>query len=342
MKMNIKHGRCVLGALAAVTVLLCTPSYAQQYTIKFATVAPEGTTWMIVMRDYDAAIRKESGGRIGFKFYPGMVQGDEKTVVRKIAVGQLQAGGFTGVGVGEIAKKVRLFDAPFLIQSSAEAEDLYEKFDPEVRQAFASSGYELLRLVEIGFVYMFSETPIYTPEDLRQQKMWVWEGDPVAETAFDAIGLRPIPLSADNVFTSLQTGLINAFYSTPYACVSLQWYTQAKYMVDYPLTFSTGAVVISKKYFDNLPDDLKEILTRNGNIYLKKLSEMIYKDNEEALQVMKKRGIVFTKADPKVTKQYIESGIKARRMLIGKLYDESFMKRVEKEVDDFRKSHSKK
>ncbi len=340
--MKITYARIFLCATVSIAVIFSATSYAQQYTIKFATVAPEGTTWMKAMRGYDEAIRKESGGRMGFKFYPGMVQGDEKTVVRKITVGQLQAGGFTGVGVGEIAKKVRLFDAPFLIQSSQEAEDLYEKFDPEVRRAFESSGYELLRLVEIGFVYMFSKTSIYSPEDLRKQKMWVWEGDPVAETAFDAIGLKPIPLSADNVFTSLQTGLINAFYSTPYACVSLQWYTQAKYMVDYPLTFSTGAVVISKKYFDNLPADLKEILTRNGNIYLKKLSEMIGKDNDEALQVMKSRGIVFTKADPKVTKEYTDSGVKARRMLVGKLYDESFMKQVEKEVDDYRKSHPKK
>lgn len=338
----MKHVLFILFAIPLLNAILSGPASAQQYTIKFATVAPEGTTWMIAMKEFDAAIRKESGGRLGFKFYPGMVQGDEKTVVRKIAVGQLQAGGFTGVGVGEIAKKVRLFDAPFLIQSSTEAEDLYEKFDNDVREAFATNGYELLRLVEIGFVYMFSKTSIITPEDLRKQKMWVWEGDPVAETAFDAIGLKPIPLSADNVFTSLQTGLLNAFYQVPYACVAMQWYTQAKYMVDYPLTFSTGAVVVSKKYFDNLPADLKEILTRNGNIYLKKLSELIGKDNQDALKVLKNRGITFTKADPKVTKEYIESGIRARRMLVGRLYDESFMKRVEKEVEDFRKSHSKK
>jgi TRAP-type C4-dicarboxylate transport system substrate-binding protein len=340
--MDIRHARCILCAVSVIAMMFSAPLHAQQYTIKFATVAPEGTTWMIAMREYDEAIRKESDGRLGFKFYPGMVQGDEKTVVRKIEIGQLQAGGFTGVGIGEIAKKVRLFDAPFLIQSSDEAEDLYEKFDKEIREAFESNRYELLRLVEIGFVYMFSKTPIRTPEDLRRQKMWVWEGDPVAETAFDAIGLRPIPLSADNVFTSLQTGLINAFYSTPYACVAMQWYTQAKYVVDYPLTFSTGAVVISKKYFDNLPADLKEILTRNGNIYLKKLSEMIVNDNRNALQVLKKRGLIFTKADPQVTKEYIESGIRARRMLVGKLYDESFLQRVEKEVDDFGKSRQKK
>jgi len=77
--------------------------FPQQYTIKFATIAPKGTTPMNVMEEFDAAVRKESDGRLGFKIYPNNVQGDEKQVLRKIKAGLLQSGGFTGVGMGEIA-----------------------------------------------------------------------------------------------------------------------------------------------------------------------------------------------------------------------------------------------
>ena len=49
---------------------------AQEFTIKFATLAPEGSTWITVMKEYDQAIRKESGGRLGFKIYAGGVAGD--------------------------------------------------------------------------------------------------------------------------------------------------------------------------------------------------------------------------------------------------------------------------
>jgi TRAP-type transport system periplasmic protein len=328
--------------LIIIFTFIITTSYSQQYTIKFASIAPEGATWMNVMHEFDNTIRKESGGRLGFKMYPGMVQGDEKTVVRKISVGQLHAAGFTGVGLGEIAPMIRLLDAPFLIQTSDEADNLYDKFDKEIREAFESHGYELLGLVEIGFVYVFSKSPIAQPSDIKQLKMWVWEGDPVAEAAFATIGLKPISLSIDNVYTSLQTGLINAFYTTPYASVSLQWYTQAKYVVDFPLTCSTGAIVISKKYFDNLPADLKEILLRNGKTYMKMLTERGRKDNQSSLAELKKRGIIFTKADEQATKEYIETGTRARRMLLGKMYDEGFLKRVEKEVDDYRKSRKSK
>ncbi len=328
-------------AVVALLAFSAASAFAQQYTIKFASIAPEGSTWMNVMKEYDAAVRKESGGRLGFRMYPSMTQGDEKTVIRKIAINQLQAAGFTGVGLGEIAPKVRILDTPFLIRTSAEADNLYKVFDQEFQQAFDAGGYVLLGWAEVGFVYVFSQSQIRTPADIRSLKMWVWEGDPVAETAFQALDLKPIPLSIDNVRTSLQTGLVNAFYTTPYACIALQWYTQAKYMVDFPLTCSSGAVLVSKRYFDSLPKDLQDILIRNGHQYMKKLTDFGRKDNATALKELKKRGITFTETNAKEVQEYVDAGIRARKMLVGRLYDEDFMKRVEKAVDDFRKQQGK-
>ena len=321
---------------------LFTVCYSQQYTVKFASIAPEGSTWMNIMKEYDAAIRKESNGRLGFRMYPSGVQGDEKTVIRKIGVGQLQAAGFTGVGMGEISSKVRILDTPFLIRSSAEADNLYQAFDKEFEQAFEANGYILLGWAEVGFVYVFSNSEIKKPDDIKELKMWVWDGDPVAETAFRALDLKPIPLSFDNVRTSLQTGLINAFYTTPYAAIALQWYTQAKYMVDFPLTCSAGDVLVSKKYFETMPKDLQDILMSNGRIYMKKLTEAGRLDNKNSLTELKKRGIIFTKANENETQYYIKAGMRARQMLSGKMYDEDFMKRVEKAAEDFRQSEKKK
>jgi len=325
-----------------LSIFLVTICYSQQYIIKFASIAPEGSTWMNVMKELDAAVQKESGGRIKFRMYPSGVQGDEKTVIRKIGVGQLHAAGFTGVGMGEIVPKVRILDTPFLIRSSEEADNLYQVFNNEMEQAFEANGYILLGWAEVGFVYVFSNSPLNKPDDIKQIKMWVWDGDPVAETAFHALDLKPIPLSFDNVRTSLQTGLINAFYTTPYAAIALQWYTQAKYMVDFPLTCSAGAVLLSKKFYDNMPKDLQEILLRNGKIYMKKLTEAGRLDNKKSLDELKKRGITFTKTDAKEVQSFVDAGIRARRMLVGKMYDEDFMKRVEKATEDFRKSAKKK
>jgi TRAP-type C4-dicarboxylate transport system substrate-binding protein len=326
--------------LVASVLFASITVYAQQYSVKFATIAPDGSTWMNVMKEYDAAIRKESGGRMGFKIYAGGVQGDEKSVLRKIRVGQLHSGGFTGVGMGEIAPKVRILDSPFLIRSDDEMDMLYKEFGKDFEQAFEAGGYVLLGWAEVGFVHVFTSSPIRKREDLRGIKMWTWEGDPIAETAFRTLGINPIPLSVVDVNTSLQTGLIDAFYTTPYAAIALQWYARVKYMVDVPLADASGSVLISKKYYDQLPADLQEILMRNGRLYLSKLTQMSRKDNKDALAELKKRGITVLSANDKDVQDYVEVGIRSRRALAGKLYSEDFLNKVEKAVTDYRKTRS--
>jgi TRAP-type C4-dicarboxylate transport system substrate-binding protein len=317
--------------------ILVQSGFAQEYTVKFSTLAPEGSSWMVVMREYDAAVRKESGGRIGFKMYPGGIQGgDEKSMLRKIRIGQLQSGGFTGVGLGEIAPKVRILDSPFLVKNHAEMDFLYEKFGKEFEEAFAAGGFVFLGWAEVGDVNVFTNTPIQSPDDLKGIKMWTWEGDPVAQAAFQALHVHPIPLSIDNVLTSLQTGMIDAFYCSPYAATVLQWYTRAKYMVDYPLAISVGAVLISKKYFDSLPQDLQEILVRNGRTYMAKLTRTNREDNRKAIEAMQERGIIVTHADPKDIAWYSKIGAEARQMLVGRLYSEDLVKRVDAALAEFR------
>jgi TRAP-type C4-dicarboxylate transport system substrate-binding protein len=316
--------------------------YAQQYTLKFATVAPEGSTWMNVMKEYDTAIRKESDGRMGFKVYAGAVQGDEKAVLKKIRIGQLHAGGFTGVAMGEIAPMVRILDTPFLVRSSAEADYLYTTFNQDFEKAFTDGGYVLLGWAEVGFVHVFTNSMVTKPEDLKSLKMWVWEGDPVAEAAFGVLGIRPIPLSLENVLTSLQTGLVNAFYTSPYAAIALQWYTRAKYIVDVPLTCAAGAVLISRKQFDPLPKDLQDILLVNGKKYMAKLTELSRRDNAKAMDEFKKQGMIFIKASEKDVQYYMNAGNQARIELIGKNYSREFLTRVETALASYRKTNSGK
>ena len=309
---------------------------AQQYTVKFATLAPEGSTWITVMREYDQAVRKESGGRLGFRIYAGGVVGDEKDVLRKIRLGQFQSAGITGVGIGEIAKSARILDAPFLFKNHAEVDHVVQLYDAELRKEFETGGYVLLGWAEVGFVYVFTHTLVTKVDDFRSVKMWQWEGDPVAEATFKAFGINPIQLSITDVLTSLQTGLINGMYTSPLAGVSLQWYTATKYMLDYPLTNASGAVVLSKRDFDKMPPDLQEILLRNGKQLMRKLTELSREANTKSLEILKKNKISFTKPDAIEVAHYEQIGKDARRLMVGKLYTEDLLMRVEKSVADFR------
>lgn len=328
--------------LILLSIFVISIADAQQFTIKFATLAPEGTTWMNIMREYDAAIRKESGGQLGFKIFAGGVQGDEKDVLRKIRLGQLHSAGITGVGIGEIAPKARILDSPFLFKSYEEVDHIYSMFDKEFTSSFEEGGYVLLGWAEVGFVYVFTNVPINKKEDMKNVKMWAWEGDPIAETAFKTLGLNPIPLSVTDVLTSLQTKLIDGVYTSPLAALGLQWWTRVKYVFMLPLADAAGAVVISKKMFDQLPKDLQNILLRNGKKYMVKLTELSRKDNEKALKTLINNGIKATSpASDKFISEYYEIGTKARQSLVNKLYSAEFLKRIEQSILDYRNSKTK-
>ncbi len=324
--------------VAALLFFVLTPyGLAQQFTIKFASLAPEGSTWMNVLKEYDAAIRKESGGRLGFKIYPGGVQGEDRDVIRKMRLGQLHSAGLTGFGLGDIAPKVRILDSPFLFQSYDEVDHIYETFHDEFDRAFRDNGYVLLGWAEVGWVYLLTNTPVRTLADMSGVKMWMWEGDKVAEATFKALGISPIPLSVIDVLTSLQTGLINGAYTSPLAALVLQWHTRVKYMMDLPLADASGAVVITKKKFDELSPDLQEILLRNGRKYMRELTLKSRKENADAITAMRKSGIQLIEVtSQKAMQDYIAAGKRARQSLVGTLYDQDFLNRVEKAVADFR------
>ncbi|HSQ74817.1 MAG TPA: TRAP transporter substrate-binding protein DctP, partial [Bacteroidota bacterium] len=156
----------VVTGVCLLTLVIGAPSNAQQYTLKFASLATEGSTWLNVMREYDAAVRKESGGRLGFRIYAGGVQGEDKDVMRKIRLGQLHSTGITGVGIGEISPKLRIHDAPFLFTTYDEVDYFLKTFENELHQEFVKNDYVLLGWAEVGFVYVLTNKPVRSVADM--------------------------------------------------------------------------------------------------------------------------------------------------------------------------------
>lgn len=313
---------------------------APQHLIKFATIAPENSTWMAVMRSYDEAVRRESGGRLGFKIYAGGVQGEDKDVIPKMRLGQLQSAGLTGIGLGRIAPQLRILDAPFLFSNYEEVDHLYGVLDEELSRALLENGFVNLGWAEVGFIYVFTNTPVRSPADMKGVKMWMWEGDPIAAAAFKIFDIQPIPLSVIDVLTSLQTGLINGAYNAPYACIVLQWNTRVKYMMNVPLADASGAVVVTKAAYDKLPPDLQEILVRNGRKYLRELTLKSRKENADAILALARSGVQIVEAGtPQARLEYAAAGKRARQALVGKLFDQGFLDRVEKALAEYRAEH---
>ena len=324
--------------IVLVIMLTVSLSHAQKYLIKFASLAPDGSTWMNIMREFDKAIREQTKGDLGFKIYPGGVAGDEKDVLRKIRLGQLHSAGFTGVGLGEVNPEVRIFDSPFLFQNYDEVDFIQQKFFDRFAQGFEKNDYILLGWADVGFVYVYTNTPVRKLADMKDVKMWMWEGDPVAEATFKSLGISPIPLSIIDVMTSLQTGMVNGVYTSPLAIIALQWFTKVKYMMELPLADAAGAVLISRKMFDKIPAQYQEILVTNAKTYFNKLMKLSREDNARSIEALKKNGIQLVPSPSEdQLKLFHEKGKEARRMMAEKLYPLELVEEVEQALIQYRK-----
>jgi TRAP-type C4-dicarboxylate transport system substrate-binding protein len=309
--------------------------------MKLATLAPDGSTWMRIMSELDAEIRERTDGEAGLKFYPGGIQGDESVVLRKVRAGQLHGGGFTGVGLGEIAPELRVLEVPFLFRDLDEVRAVQKSLGPRFEEILRDAGWELLGWADVGFVYLFAKEPIQSTDDLRRVRMWLWEGDPLAEEFLDAVGVSPVPLAITDVVTSLQTGLIDAVYTSPYACIALQWFTKISSMTDLPVTYAVGAVVVSRSRFEKLSPSAQEIVKEACARHFARLAKETARESEESIRVLSEKGIAITPLDKSDLAGFQEIGRTVRARLVGKLFPQSLLDRVLQALEEHRASSSK-
>lgn len=304
--------------------------------IKFATLAPDGSTWMKTMQQIDRDLRQATDNRVGFKFYSGGVQGDEKDVLRKIRNGQLGGGGFTGYGLGSIAPDVRVLELPFMFETTDELDFVRGELDSLFASSFAGNGMVLLGWADVGFINLFSNGPIASPADLQKYKMWIWSGDQLAELFFKAFQISPIPLAVPDVLTSLQMGVIDAVYSSPLACVAVQWYTRIKYMTDVPVTHSIGAVLVSERALRSVSGEDMDTLLRVSRTHLDALNRKTRIQNREAIDVIEKEGIEVIEVDAAARTRFFETGRKAWADGVGAIYSQELLDRVTGLVREYR------
>lgn len=317
-----------MAGLAAMLMPLAVLAQQPKQVLKIATVAPEGSTWMQVMREIDADVRRETHNEVGFKIYAGGVQGDELVVLRKVRSGQLQGGGLTGQGLGQIAPAVRVMEVPFLFSNYAQIDRVRDKLGGRLESILHDAGYTVLGWADVGFVYLFSKQPIATQADLKSAKMWLWEGDPLAEAFFHAASVVPVPLAITDVLTALQTRLVDAVYASPLACVATQWFTRVSSYTDFPVTFATGAVVVSNTAFEAIPAAEREKVLAVCRRKFGELQEKARKQDADALLEIEKSGVKKTAVTPAEAQRLTAIGRSVWPQQVGKLYPQELLDAV--------------
>ena len=328
-------------AKMTILVIIFSTQPALSQSVKLGTLAPDGSTWYIQLREMGAEWNKATNGKLNFKIYPGGIIGDEADMVRKMRIGQLHAAALTVVGLSYIISEINIFQMPLLFNSYEELDHVRNNLAPELEALLKKKGFIVLSWGDAGWVHIFSQKPVVYPQDLKthNQHIFVWAGGTESFNAWKAAGFHPVEVAAPDIFMSLQTGLINTFTTTPLVALSFQWFALAKNMCDLAYAPLCGATIITKKKWDKIPKETRSELMEIARSSGANLNMEIRKLDKTAVEIMKKHGLVVNPAPQdavnewkRMTEKYLYPE------LLSKLVPADMYKKVTKLLDDYRKN----
>jgi len=310
--------RSVLCAIG-IAALLCGPVAAQPKTIKLATLAPKGSPWHEILLDMAAEWEAAAGGELKVRIYPGGVLGDEPDLIRKMAVGQIDGAVVTAAGLTRLVPDMWVFGQPMIVRTYSELDYLRDGIETELKSQFRDRGYIVLNWGEAGWVRFFSNTRVVTPDDLRGIKLFVWAGDAAMEGAWRAERFKIVPLPATELFSALQSGMVDAYATTSVASLSFQWFGMAPYMLDLNWAPLVGGTIIRLESWNEFPEPLQTKMLAAAETAGRRFRERTRAFEAEAVQVMVANGLKVTATTPEILDLW-EAGAQSAREMISRQY----------------------
>ncbi len=259
--------------------------------IKLSTMAPNGSPWHEIIKDMASDWHKVSEGKISLRIYPGGVAGDESDMVRKIRIGQLHAAAISNNGLSVIAKEINVLSIPMAVDSWEGLDIVRQAMSSRLETLFEQKGFVILNWGDAGWVRFFVPESIPSVEVVQKAKLFVWSGDDRAVEIWQSAGFKVVPLAATDILPGLQTGMINAFNTTPILALASQWFPFTEYMIDMSWAPLIGATVISLKTWNKIPEALRPQLKKIAEATGSRVRTEIRRMEKEAMAVMQKRGL---------------------------------------------------
>jgi len=328
-----------LVTLFSVLIALA-PISSQATTFKIATLSPDGSYWMQAMRAGAKEIETLTNKRVRFKFYPGGVMGNDKAVMRKIRIRQLQGGAVTAGAISTLYSDGQVYNLPMLFNDLNEISYVRNKLDNTIISGLEKKGFVSFGLAEGGFAYIMSTHPVLDVAALRRYKTWIPSSDSLIVEAIKAYDVQPVALPVGDVLTGLQTGLIDTVASPPIATLALHWHTQVKYFTDMPLLYSYALLVVDKRAFHKIsPQDQKTVRKVMGKVF-RDIDSRNRQDNNNAYTALKNQGIEFVSPTPSQLSEWRNYATRARKELLRSGFiSNSMMSRVDALLTEYRKQH---
>ena len=296
-------------------------------TLRFAVLAPRGSTWHRVFTAWGNTLRTQTQGAVTIQVQTAS-PGDERNLVAQLRNGQLDGANFTAVGLGHVARPALVLQAPGVFADYAALDRARTAMDPELRALFEQNGTVLMGWSDFGRGRVFTTRPVARPADLRGAHAWVLPDDPIAPEFLQVVGATPVPLPLGGVLGALGSQQVDTVVASATAVSALQWHTRLTHVMQQSDAVLVGGTLMSKTRFDALSPAHQQILRDTARQAHESLNRTIRRDDDRFFQSLTTSHGMQTVDASAHAAEWRTAAQQARERLVGRVFDRALLDRA--------------
>ena len=289
--------------LAAALPLMFTFAGAAQaeMKLKFADIHPAGYPTVVAEENMGKALTKETNGELTFQYFPGGVLGSEKEVIEQMQVGAVQLSRVSLGIVGPVVPDVNVFNMPFIFRDQQHMRNVIDgPVGDEILGKITNSEFGLVALawMDGGTRNIYTKKPVRKLEDLKGMKIRV-QGNPMFIDMMNAMGGNGIAMDTGEIFSALQTGVIDGAENNPPTLLEHNHFQNAKF---YSLTghlILPEPIVMSKITWEKLTPDQQKMVKTAAKAAQAEERVLWDKKSAASEEKLKAAGVEFIEVDKK-------------------------------------------
>jgi TRAP-type C4-dicarboxylate transport system substrate-binding protein len=288
-------------------LLLSTARADETVPLRFASVAPDGTAWAHLLRDFSREAERLAHGKLRIKWYFGAIAGDESEQLRRIRAGQLDGAAAT-VACDDLAPSLRVLHVLGLVQNPREVFHVLTQLRPTLDAEMAKSGFASLGYGNFGPSIFVSKAKIESLADLRAHKWWVWKAEPTLKRQLEGLGIPTVARDVWDGEAAFRNGDVDGFIAIPSAILAWQWTPLVHYFLDLRAAYLGGCLMLSRRALEAQPLEVQQAL-RAAGLHLTDAFEKVNRDLDNALLggVFAKNGVQAIDPTPLFRAQFLQA-----------------------------------
>lgn len=300
--------KTVLWVLTAMIFWGAFPARAEEYTIRVAFIGAESHGSYITLNEkFKKDIEEKTGGRVKVELYPNAQLGSDRQAIEGISIGTLEMAVVGGSSLLTLDDRMTIMDLPFIFKTREAAHKAYDEFLTEEFNKYLEP-HDILILFsgELGYRHITnSRSPIRIPTNLKGLKIRTME-NPLHVETFRLLGANPTPVAFSELYTALQQGTVDAQENPIGVIVTSKLFEVQKYASLTGHIYTTAPFIISKSYWEKLPDDIRKIISEVAEETKPYQRDVIEQQNSQFIGELEKAGVEINDLSPDEKQAFID------------------------------------